>query len=334
VLERASVGAEQSAGLARIFRIAHMTPRLAELALVARAGWRRWERELDAGRLVEKEGLVLAGPEAADRRAAGMDAVGAPWEPLDAAGIAARVPIVGPDHPWRMGLLDPQAGAIRVRRTLQALAARVEVRRADVVGVDASGAVVLDDGSELRTDRVLVCAGTETQPLALSAGIDMELSFFHHIRLTYAGAHVLPSACLVVAGNGYGLPLGTTGRFAMGLEDPSSLVPVDAMSIDDYAPSVHAQHAEWIPRFLPGLDPTPVDEIRCVTVHTPYLDADADGFAARRNGRVVAFSGSNLMKFGPLVGERLASTLLDFEGDAVHPDVADPGQARVASESR
>jgi hypothetical protein len=251
-----------------------------------------------------------------------MDAVGAAWEPLDAAGIAARVPIVGAQPPWSSGLVDPAAGAIRVRRTLDALAARVDVRIADVASVDAGGTVALGDGTQLGADLVLVCAGVDTQQLALGADIDMELAFFHHVRLTYAGDHVLPSACLIVGGNGYGLPLGTTGRFAMGLEDPAALVPVEAMAMDEYAPTVYAQHAEWIPRFLPGLDPTPVDEIRCVTVHAPYLDADADGFAARRNGRVVAFSGSNLMKFGPLIGERLASTLLDHDLDGVHADLA------------
>jgi glycine/D-amino acid oxidase-like deaminating enzyme len=251
-----------------------------------------------------------------------MDAVGAAWEPLDGAGIAARVPIVGAQPPWATGLFDPAAGAIRVRRTLDALAARVRVRIAEVASVDPSGAVELADGGVLRADHVLVCAGVDTQPLASGAGIDMELRFFHHVRLTYAGDAVLPSACLIVGGNGYGLPLGTTGRFAMGLEDPAALVPVEAMPMDEYAPTVYAQHAEWIPRFLPGLDPTPVDEIRCVSVHAPYLDADADGFAARRNGRVVAFGGSNLMKFGPLIAERLASTVLDFADGEVHPDLA------------
>ncbi len=168
----------------------------------------------------------------------------------------------------------------------------------------------------------MVCAGVDTQPLALTVGIDMELRFFHHVRLTYTGPNVLPSACVIVGGNGYGLPLGTTGRFAMGLEYSTQHVPIEAMSMDEYIPGVYAQHAEWIPQHLPGLDPTPVDEIRCVSVKAPYLDADDDGFAARRAGRVIAFSGSNLMKFGPLIGERLASTVLDYEAESVHPDLA------------
>ena len=142
------------------------------------------------------------------------------------------------------------------------------------------------------------------------------------MRLSYRGERVLPSACLVVGGSGYGLPLGTTGRFAMGLEDPGAPVAIDAMDIDAFAARVREQHAAWIPAHLPGLDPAPLDEMRCVSVVAPYLDDDADGFAARRNGRVVALGGSNLMKFGPLLGERLAATVLDLDRDAVHSDLA------------
>jgi sarcosine oxidase len=41
VLERGAPFAEQSAGLARIFRIAHRRPALCRLALRARTGWQR-----------------------------------------------------------------------------------------------------------------------------------------------------------------------------------------------------------------------------------------------------------------------------------------------------
>src|SRR3954452_21692253 len=59
VLEAEGVGAGQSAGLARIFRIAHRDPRLCELALEARAGWLAGERELGL-HLLGDEGLVWA----------------------------------------------------------------------------------------------------------------------------------------------------------------------------------------------------------------------------------------------------------------------------------
>ncbi len=70
VLERGQPFGEQSAGLARIFRIAHRRPDLCRLALAARAGWQRWESEFGAGRLLGPEGFVAAG--ACDDVAAAM----------------------------------------------------------------------------------------------------------------------------------------------------------------------------------------------------------------------------------------------------------------------
>src|SRR5690242_1009520 len=85
VLEAAGVGAGQSAGLGRIFRVAHADPRLCALALEAERGWRRWERELGSGRLLGGEGLVVAGAERTEAYGAAMDAAGAPSAPLDHA---------------------------------------------------------------------------------------------------------------------------------------------------------------------------------------------------------------------------------------------------------
>src|SRR5690349_9052596 len=128
VLEADGVGAGQSAGLARIFRVAHRDPELCALALEAREGWQRWERELGAGRLLGDEGLVVAGETAHGdaMRAAGVEAV-----PLTRREIAERIPFVDP--PWQTGLWDGLAGSLRIRRALTALARQVTVRHATVV---------------------------------------------------------------------------------------------------------------------------------------------------------------------------------------------------------
>src|SRR5829696_386089 len=189
VLERTGIGADQSAGLARIFRVAHADPRLCALALEAREGWRRWARDLGTQRLLGEEGLVSAGPAARERQAPAMEAAGAPWQPVAAPEIPARVPAAAAGHPWGDGLLDPLAGAIRVQRALAALAARVEVRIAAAVAVEDHGdaAVVRLAGGELvRADRVLLCAGTEVPALAATAGLGVPVTFTHHVRLTYA----------------------------------------------------------------------------------------------------------------------------------------------------
>ncbi len=48
---------------------------------------------------------------------------------------------------------------------------------------------------------------------------------------------------------------------------------------------------------------------------------------ALRAGPVIALGASNAMKFGPLIGDRLARTALDGEG-GVHPDLALSAVAR------
>ena len=147
------VGAEQSAGLARIFRIAHADERLCALALEARERWREWETELGAGRLLGEEGLVVVGGEVP--QAAAMRAVGRAVREVSRRDIEARIPFLVADHRWDGGIWDPLAGSIRVRRTLSALAARLDVRRETVTDLDA-----------IEADAILVCAGSARAALS------------------------------------------------------------------------------------------------------------------------------------------------------------------------
>ena len=103
VIERGEPFAEQSAGLARIFRIAHQRSTLCRLASRARAGWQRWEAELGVGRLLGSEGFIAV----ADRQdvAAAMTDAGAVFSWLDAAEIAARIPFAAAG--WDSGVFDP-----------------------------------------------------------------------------------------------------------------------------------------------------------------------------------------------------------------------------------
>jgi sarcosine oxidase len=283
VYEAAEVGASQSAGLARIFRIAHVSPRLCALALEARSMWLGWERDLGAGRLLGEEGLVVARgegqldralPDEVDVRAAAMRTAGAPVHVLTAAQVRERVPMF--DYPWDGGVWDPLAGALRIRRTLAALAAQVDVRRETVTDLDA-----------LEADAVLVCAGLGTQ--ALAPELDFQLTHEPHVRLTYDAA---VAASCVISPELYGCPIGSTGRFAVGMHDQDA---------------------------TPAMRPAAVvDRVQCVSLFAPWLDASGDGFLAQRVGRVTAFTGANLMKFGPLLGDRLARSVID---GAIHPDL-------------
>jgi sarcosine oxidase len=285
VFERGEPFAEQSAGLARIFRIAHRRPALCKLALQARVGWQRWEAELGAGRLLGSEGFIAAGPSEDTLAAtkAAMEEAGAVFSWLDRTEIAARIPFVA--APWEAGILDPLGGSLRIRRALGALARRVDVRRGDVVSVADDGLVTLADGAVVRGDRVLICAGVQTPALFGPLGIE----FAPHTRFTYEGADATGAACLSVP-EGYGLPLGSTGRWAFGQE------VADQTTVRALFPSL-----------------SPVGQVECVTVRARWLDSGGDGWTVARRGRVVAFVGSNLMKFGPLLGDLLAQAMLSDE---------------------
>jgi sarcosine oxidase len=278
VIERGEPFAEQSAGLARIFRIAHLRPELCRLAMRARAGWLRWEVEFDAGRLLGSEGYINVGE--AEDVAAAMTAAGADFSRVDRSDIAARIPFAA--APWDGGVFDPLGGSLRIRRALSALAQRVTIRRDEVAHVDDDGATTLTDGTVLRGDRVLVCAGMQTPELFGPLDVD----FVPHTRFTYRGAEAIGAAC-ISATEGYGLPLGSTGHWAFGQPVP------DAATVRALFPSL-----------------SPVAEVNCVTVRAPWLDAGGDGWTVAHRGRVTAFVGANLMKFGPLLGELLAEIVL------------------------
>ena len=261
VLERAHVGAEQSAGLARIFRVAHADPRLAALAIESHAGWRRWEAELGSRRLLGDEGLVSAGPRARDRQAPAIEAAGGSWRPVAAAELPALVPAAAPDHPWGDGLLDPLGGAIRVRRTLAALAARLDVRIAEAVAVEDHGdaAVVrLAGGELLRAGRVLLANGTEVPVLAATAGLAVPTAFTHHVRLTYAVREPGPPGRLPHRRRGLRAPARRHGHVRPGPRRPGRARARTARRTRAaFARAVRDQHAGWVPRHLPGLDPEP-----------------------------------------------------------------------------
>ncbi|MDT5219075.1 MAG: hypothetical protein QOF15_1180 [Mycobacterium sp.] len=281
VLERGEPFGEQSAGLARIFRIAHRRPELCRLALRARVGWQRWETELGAGRLLGSEGFIAAG--AGDAIADAMRDVGAAYSRLDRSAIEARIPFLV--SPWETAVFDPLGGSLRIRRALSALSHRVELQRGEVMTVADDGSTTLADGTVLQADRVLICAGVQTQALFGPLGVE----FGPHTRFTYQGADTVGAACLS-APEGYGLPIGSTGRWAFGQE------VADPVTVRGLFPSL-----------------TPAGQVDCVTAQAPWLDAGGDGWTVARRGRVVAFVGSNLMKFGPLLGELLAQAVLHDE---------------------
>ena len=107
-----------------------------------------------------------------------MRAAGAPVEPLSADEVRARLPFFGYD--WGGGIFDPLAGSLRIRRALDALAARVNVVRAHR---DRPRRARGRRGARLRRDR---------HARAGAATLDFELTYDPHVRVTYEAGRQRP----------------------------------------------------------------------------------------------------------------------------------------------
>ena len=185
----------------------------------------------------------------------GMD--GFVGSPLDAQEIRARLPMLAAGV-WEDAVFDELAGAIRVRRALDALAARVEVRLGTVTRVEADGTVWIGD-ERVTASAVVVCAGLGTQALVADLGLDLELRTEPHVRVTYEPAGL--AACFI-SPEAYGVPLGRTGRYAIGMHEPGA----DA----------------WVAEAFPHL--RAVGTIECVSLFAPWLDGHGDGFVELQAG--------------------------------------------------
>ena len=130
--------------------------------------------------------------------------------------------------------------------------------------------MTLADGTVVRADRVLICAGVQTPALFGPLGIE----FAPHIRVHLPGLRRHRRRVPVRA---RGLRAAARQHGALGvrqeLPDPAT-----------------------VRALFPSL--CPVGQVDCVTVRAPWLDAGGDGWTAARRGCVVALVGSNLMSSG------------------------------------
>lgn len=320
VYERAGVASQQSKGNTRIFRSAHAEPHLAGLALRARERWREWERQFGR-RLVGDETLIVTGPAIVREWERASREAGAPVRLVDPDEAAGLLPIAAP-LPGPV-LLDPTGGATRIRRAVdllrEALGDRIHLAEVLAVEQTANGCMVHASDGDWECDEVVLAAGVDTVTLAepLGLGISQDLTlhsrFTFEVRNEYRGRSL---ACWIdesplgdLSVSAYAQPVGTTGRYALGLDWDGQ-----AMGLEVGADEVSRQSLEVVLRYvrelLPGLKPQPVDEIRCIWSKFGFLNGD-DGFIARRAGSVTAFYGNNLFKFAPLLGALLRDAAMN-----------------------
>jgi sarcosine oxidase len=104
----------------------------------------------------------------------------------------------------------------------------------------------------------------------------------------------------------YGLPVPGSRRYKIGMHHSGSRVDPDHqdLSADE---GLSEQFEQVAKKFLPGFEPRPVIQERCIYDNSPDTD-----FVVDRSGNVVVGSGTSGhgFKFGPLLGEWLAELAL------------------------
>ena len=297
--EAAAPGSGQSAGRTRVFRHGHDDERLVRLAVRARAEWERLEGEL-GGRLLGREGVLVCGPNVAERAAA-FEAAGVPARLVGREEQLGALPVLEP--PDGEALLDQLGGSIDVRAAIDGLADSLDER---LVPARVFGVRERDSGVELHTsegvwsaERAILCPGAQLHELTAGLGLEIPLTIELHTRAAFRvrepGARL---ACLLDRSNVHGeivyaAPMPDGRHYAIGLggeEEP----PVD---------EALARLSAYARRAMPGLDPEPASVRLCQTSVLPW---GADAFAVWRTGGIHVLAGANLFKFGPLLGELLA----------------------------
>jgi sarcosine oxidase len=321
--EAAVPGSGQSAGRTRVFRHGHDDERLVRLAVRARAEWERLEGELGT-RLLGREGVLVCGPNVAERAAA-FEAAGVPARLVGRDGQASVLPIFSP--PEDEALVDELGGSIDVRAVIDGLAAALgeTLVRARVFDVREG-----DPDVELHTSeglwsakRAVLCPGAQLHELTPGLGLEVPLTVELHTRASFAVREPGETlACLqdrsgVHGETVYAAPMPDGREYAVGLGGELEPPVEEAL----------AQLAAYVERAMPGLEARPASVRLCQTSVLPW---GPDAFAVWDTGRVAVLAGANLFKFGPLLGELIAEGALDELspaaqlGRGVRPSLAHP----------
>jgi glycine/D-amino acid oxidase-like deaminating enzyme len=306
---------QRSTGSSRIFRLAHGSAALVELAAEARSRYAAWSAQ--AGReLVGAQTTLLAGPIAPAWAEAMRDA-GAPvvHSASGAAGLGGPSPVPLGDGPV---LLDPNGGVIDAAGVgeflLRRVAARLEtdaVRELELVG---SGVEVRTSaGRAERFDACVLAAGAGTAALAEQVGLVVPTGLVRHARFTFRLRSAPRRLPCVLDRAGAWRPgftsyqhLSGPGEWAIGAHQAGVDETVDGVTREQAIAQAREFTVGYVRENLPDADPEPID-----TVYCDSLGGWGDGYVVSRAEAVLSVHGDNLFKLAPVLGARLARAALD-----------------------
>ncbi|MFJ3987743.1 NAD(P)/FAD-dependent oxidoreductase [Streptomyces sp. NPDC090032] len=317
VYESGVPGNGQSGGQSRIFRHAHDDARLVEFTRQGRAVWDEWADRLGA-ELISQDGVVALGDSVPGRLRILQDAGGMRVRTVDSAELHARMPLLadyrGP------AMLDEDGGAIRTRVAVESLVDVLgdAVVSDEVISLHPTGrgtVEVLRAAGREEYATAVVCAGLGTARLARNVGLSLPIRPAAHVRLTFQVRGAPPDrvACLQDSSGDFGevgvyaAPYPGNSRYAAGLSQTVE-VREDGSFVDPEALAALGDRARaYVSRALPGLDPEPVEYLRCWVTSLPWSE---DGMAVWEADRIFFAAGHNLFKQAPRLGRALAGAAM------------------------
>lgn len=287
-------GSRQSAGLSRIFRLAHPDRGLTDAAARSLALWQEWEA-LSGAALLDRTGLLLTGDmserEPHLRRHGGLHAVAGRPHPLAVS--------------WDRWWLERTGAAVQAEAAVRFLQTDLPVELAEVAAVDRGG-VTLSDGSRVDADRVVLCAGPDTYRLM---GLHVP-DRLRSVRFSFALREPLesPAPAWIQRDDRLSEPfyavMDGPDHYSVGLSQAGPADATEAVHVRD----AHRRILSIVDRALPGLVPIAERVISCEYTINPGGDGPLahDGWDLPERDGILGLTGPSLFKFAPLLG-RLAT---------------------------
>jgi sarcosine oxidase len=322
-IEQGVPGSGQSKGVVRNFRHYHANMNLIQYAMSARGAWKDWEDRF--GRLLLKEVGLISLNEENHRMAQVLRQCKVPVTLNIQGGTVGGLPT---DSRWDVPILiDERAGPIWVTEAIEALNSTLsnEILCATVLALHTcrDHVEVATTEGVVQADQVLVCAGTQTDRIALSAGIRIEVTRAVHSRPCYrikdefkgSDLRSLVDASGLYGSSIYGAPTPDGLGYVVGLSGAGDDTPVQADS--EYSVDLAAVNSDirqingYVEAALSGLEPHPASTRLCTTTALPGQDGDA--ITCLKRDRLSFMIGNNLFKFAPLLGQDLAKIVAGDE---------------------
>jgi sarcosine oxidase len=335
LLEQFAIGHTKgsSHGPSRMIRLAYEHPDYVTLGRAAFLLWRELQAETDDELLRMTGGLDVGTPDAKAMEgiARTYDTLGMPYERLDGDELRRRHPQLNLPE-GTIGLHQRDYGILAAGRCVTTLAARANAAGADICHEETALAIVPDGaGVTVRTNRgthragrAILTAGSWTNPLLSSLGIDLPLTVLQEQLAFFAvrdpEAHNPDRLPLVI----HRFP-GTT---SLGSVFPRYDHDGVKVMLDRIGPAVEPatpdrtiepllleRLREYATNLLPGITGEILETTSCRYTMTPDEDFIIDLHPEHPQVVIASTCSGHGFKFAPVIGQMLADLALTGETD-------------------